>query len=511
MFSSQNEQDNRIYARLSNLPMLEPASAQEAKEMTEAAFEISEALELPVLLRTTTRLSHCRGIVTTGPLTPPVTKGTFEKDSARFVTVPANARVRHGVLLSQGEKARDVACTSPFNTVTGKGTWGIVTSGIAYSYVADALQDLGIGDRVKVLKLGFTHPFPEKLAVEFINSVEKILIVEELEPVLEESLKVTAQTNNLAIPIAGKGPELFSRLFEFDPGLVRQVIAKFFKVDYTPPKPVDIKEDPQPIQLPMRPPNLCPGCPHRNTYYIIKTLLKDMNIEAIFPTDIGCYTLGLLPPLQMADFLICMGSSVSSAAGIARATNKKVIAFVGDSTFFHSGITGLINAVHNQHEFVLVILDNGTTAMTGHQPHPGIDLAPPGWDRPTISIEAMVKACGVKRVTTIDPRQLMESKGKIIDILKSDQLSVIVSRAPCPLYEARMTGRKKETAYRVGIKCEACRHCLENFGCPALYLSDAYYERAHMAVNDDLCIGCGFCDQFCEGISPKKLKVKKSR
>jgi indolepyruvate ferredoxin oxidoreductase alpha subunit len=507
MFSSQNEQDNRIYARLSNLPMLEPASAQEAKEMTEAAFGISEALELPVLLRTTTRVSHCRGIVTTGSLTPPKTSGTFEKESSRFVTVPANARVRHRVLLSQGEKARDMACTSVFNTITGTGRWGIATSGIAHNYVADAIRDLGIQERVKVLKLGFSYPFPEKLAADFIRSVDKILVVEELEPILEDNLKVTAQTNDLTVQISGKDPQLFSRLYEYDPGMVRKVIARFLELDYTRPKPVDIRENPDQVQLPLRPPNLCPGCPHRNTYYIIKTLLKDMQIEAIFPTDIGCYTLGLLPPLEMADFLICMGSSVSSAAGIARATKKKVIAFIGDSTFFHAGITGLINAVHNRHEFVLVILDNGTTAMTGHQPHPGVELAPPGWDRPTISVESIAKACGVNRVTTIDPRHLMESKDKVLDILKSDELAVLVSRAPCPLYDARITGRRKETAYRVGIKCEACKHCLENFGCPALYLSDVYFERPHMVISDDLCIGCGFCNQFCEAIGPKKLKA----
>jgi indolepyruvate ferredoxin oxidoreductase alpha subunit len=511
MFSSQNEQDNRIYARLSNLPMLEPTSAQEAKDMTREAFEISENLELPVILRTTTRLNHCRGIITTGPVEPPKTSGTFEKNTSRFVTIPANARLRHKVLLDQEEKARDMACQSYFNEVTGAGPWGIAASGIASNYAADAIKDLGIEDKVRVLKLGFTYPFPDKLAADFIKSVEKILVVEELEPVLQDNLKVIAQTNGLATPIAGKGPNLFSRLYEYNPAMVREVIARFFGVDYTPSKPVDVKEDPNPVQLPIRPPNLCPGCPHRNTYYIIKTLLNDMNIEAIFPTDIGCYTLGLLPPLEMADFLICMGSSVSSAAGIARATNKKVIAFIGDSTFFHAGITGLINAVHNRHEFVLVILDNGTAAMTGYQPHPGTELAPPGWDRPTIRIESIVQACGVNQVITVDPRQLMESKNKMMEILKSDALSVIVSRAPCPLYEARMTGRKKETGYRVGIKCEACKHCLENFGCPALYLNDEYYKRANMVINDDLCIGCGFCDQFCEAISPKKLKVKETR
>jgi indolepyruvate ferredoxin oxidoreductase alpha subunit len=508
MFSSQNEQDNRYYAKLSSLPMLEPTSAQEAKEMTKAAFEISEALELPVLLRTTTRLSHCRGIVITGPLQAPKTEGTFEKNSARFVTVPANARVRHKVLLDQAETAREMACQSPFNAVHGTGTWGIATSGIAYNYVLDAVKDLGIEEKVRILKLGFSYPFPEKLAADFIRSAEKILVVEELEPFLEDHLKVIAHTNAFATPIEGKGPNLFSRLYEYNPGLVRGVIARFFGLQYSPAKPIDIKEDPNTVELPLRPPNLCPGCPHRNTYYIIRTLLKDMNVEAIFPTDIGCYTLGLLPPLEMADFLICMGSSVGSAGGIARATKKKVISFVGDSTFFHAAIPGLINAVHNGHEFVLVILDNGTTAMTGHQPHPGVELVPEWWDKPTIRIEPIVEACGVTQVTTIDPTQLAESKEKVMKALNLAGLSVIVSRAPCPLYEARMTGRKKEKAYRVGIKCEACRHCLENFGCPALYLSDVYYEKAHMVINDDLCIGCGFCDQFCDAISQKKLKAK---
>jgi indolepyruvate ferredoxin oxidoreductase alpha subunit len=510
MFSSQNEQDSRIYARFSNLPMLEPTSAQEAKDMAKAAFEISEELELPVLLRTTTRLSHYRGIVTMGPLKPPKTMGSFEKDSARFVTVPAHARVRHRVLLDQGEKAREMACESAFNALGGKGQWGIVASGMAFGYVADAVKDLGIEDTVRVLKLGFTHPFPENLATDFIRSVEKVLVVEELEPILEETLKVVAHSNGLSTPIAGKGIAAFSRLYEYDPGMVREGIARFFGVNYTHTKPIDVGEDPAHVQMPIRPPNLCAGCPHRKTYYIIKTLLKDMNIEAIFPTDIGCYTLGLLPPLEMADFLICMGSSVSSAAGIARATDKRVISFVGDSTFFHSGITGLINAVHNRHEFVLVILDNGTTAMTGHQPHPGVEIVPPGWDKPTITVESIVQACGVTQVTTIDPTQLEESKDKVREVLNSDGLSVIVSRAPCPLYEKRMTGRKKERGYRVGIKCEACKHCIENYGCPAMCLSDEYFKRANMVIKDELCIGCGFCDQFCYAISPKKLKPKET-
>ena len=506
MFSSQNEQDNRMYARLSGLPMFEPASVQEAKEMTEAAFRISEALELPVLLRTTTRLSHGRGIVTTGSLMPPKTRGAFEKESSRFVSVPANARVRHRVLLSQGEKARYMACISPYNTVTGKGRWGIATSGIAYNYVADAVKDLGIQARVKVLKLGFTYPFPEKLVVEFIRSVDKILVVEELEPVLEDNLKVTAQTNGLAIPIVGKDPELFSRLYEYDPGMVREVIARFFELRYTPPRPVDIKEDRGAVQLPVRPPNLCAGCPHRATYYAVTSVLRETQTEMVFPTDIGCYILGLLPPLQTADLLICMGSSVTSAAGISKATGKRVIAFIGDSTFFHSGITGLINAVHNRHNFILVILDNGTTAMTGHQPHPGVEITPAGWDKPYISVEAIATACGVEQVSVVNPINLGKTKAAVKKALESNKLSVIIAKAPCPLHEARVRGKKKKRGFVVGPECNTdCTECIDTFGCPALYKNTAPDAKTTMIINEDLCIGCGVCTQFCKKIRPKKV------
>jgi indolepyruvate ferredoxin oxidoreductase alpha subunit len=505
MFSSQNEQDNRIYARLSNLPMLEPASAQEAKEMTKAAFEISEALELPILLRTTTRLSHHRGIVTTGPLVPPATKGAFEKNSARFVTVPANARLRHKILLAQEDKARDMACRSPFNTVTGGGPWGVATSGMAYAYVADAIKDLGMEDRVKILKLGFTYPFPDKLAVDFIQSVEKILVVEELEPVFEHSLKVTAQTNGLTTSIAGKGADLFSRLYEYHPGMVREVIARFFGTAYSPPTPIDVKEDPDPVQLPMRPPNLCAGCPHRATYYAVNSVLKEIHTEAVFPTDIGCYTLGILPPLQTADFLICMGSSVTSAAGISRVTDKKVIAFIGDSTFFHSGVTGLINAVHNKHNFILVILDNGTTAMTGHQPHPGVEITPPGWDKPSVSIEAIVRACGVEQVAVVNPINLAKTKNAVKEALEADELSVIVAKAPCPLYERRMLHKKSKRAFVVGPECNTdCTECVDTFGCPALYRNPDPEAETTMVINENLCIGCGVCIQICKKIRPKK-------
>jgi indolepyruvate ferredoxin oxidoreductase alpha subunit len=390
--------------------------------------------------------------------------------------------------------------------VTGDGPWGIVTSGIVYNYVADAIQDLGIQDRVKVLKLGFSYPFPDELAADFLKSVDKVLVVEELEPVMEEDLKVTAQTLGLSVPIAGKGPELFSRLYEHDPGLVRQVIARHFELEYTSPTPVDIQNDPEPVRLPMRPPNLCAGCPHRAAYYAVNSVLQEMGTDAVFPSDIGCYTLGLLPPLQAADFLICMGSSVTSAAGIARATDKKVIAFIGDSTFFHSGITGLVNAVHNQHNFLLVVLDNGTTAMTGHQPHPGIEITPPGWQKPSISIAGIAEACGVEQVTVVNPINVAKTKTAVREALDSNKLSVIVAKAPCPLYEKRMTGKGKKRGFVVGPECNTdCTECIDTFGCPALYKSPDPDSETTMIINENICIGCGVCIQFCKKIRPKKI------
>ena len=508
LFSSQNEQDNRYYARFSNLPMLEPSSVREAKEMTKEAFLISEQLELPVLLRTTTRLSHARGIVAMGALIPPKTRGEFHKESSRFVTVPSVARTRHKVLLEQAEKAREMSRRSDLNVLTGSGSYGIATSGMAYSYVKDALKDLGIEDRVQLLKLGFSYPLPDTLALAFIQSTQKILVVEELEPLLEEGLQVLAQTHGLTTSIAGKRPDLFSRLYEYHPRLVREVIARYFEIDHTPTVPVNVAEGTEPIPLPIRPPNLCAGCPHRASYYAVNSVLKEMNTEAIFPTDIGCYTLGLLPPLQTADFVICMGSSVSSAAGISKATAKTVIAFIGDSTFFHSGITGLINAVHNKHRFVLIILDNGTTAMTGHQPHPGVELAPKGWDKPTISIEAIVRACGVGNVAVVNPINLGKMKEAVRQAVSSQALSVILAKSPCPLYERRILGTKSKRRFVVGPECNTdCTMCVDTFGCPALYKNTSPGAETTVIIDQQLCIGCGVCIQICNKIRPKKAET----
>jgi indolepyruvate ferredoxin oxidoreductase alpha subunit len=282
------------------------------------------------------------------------------------------------------------------------------------------------------------------------------------------------------------------------PAMVRQVIATFFGVDYTPPTQLELSEVPE---LPARPPNLCAGCSHRATYYAVKKASE--GIDTVHPTDIGCYTLGFLPPLAMGDFLICMGSSVSSSCGFAKATDQKVISFIGDSTFFHSGMTGLANAVYNNHNFTLVILDNGTTAMTGHQPNPGVDMADLGMEGFTpISIEAVVKAMGVRHVTVIKPFKVKKSIAAIREALAFEGVSVVISQEICTLY-AKSLKKLKPRAFQVNDRCKNHRDCLNSIACPAFYL-----DGDKVSIDPDTCVGCAVCAQICpeNAIVPVKSK-----
>ncbi len=441
MHSSQNEQDNRVYARFANLPMLEPRSPQEAKDMTIEAFEISERLELPVILRTTTRTAHVRGAVKFGEpaRSSEGEKGKFEKEPRRWVPVPAVARVRHKVLLERMEQCKEMSEGSSFNTLSGNSTeLAIVSSGVASNYAFDAISELGLTERVRHLDLGFTHPLPRAKVLELLSGQDKVLVVEELEPIIEDEIRVICQEERIEVEIFGKRSGHFSRAYEFSPRMVREAIMEILHLKPTVERHTpDLSWIPE---LPMRPPVLCKGCPHRETYNAVKEALKEIGAEgnAIYPTDIGCYTLGLLPPINMADYLICMGSSVGSSCGFSASTDHKVVSFIGDSTFFHSGISPLVNAVHNGHKFCLVIMDNSTTAMTGHQPNPGITLKPKGFDKPTVSIEAVVRGCGVRHVTKINPYKKKEAVETLKEVLAKDELTVVISEAPCILYAKRV-------------------------------------------------------------------------
>ncbi|MBN1849807.1 MAG: indolepyruvate ferredoxin oxidoreductase subunit alpha [Deltaproteobacteria bacterium] len=487
LFSSQNEQDNRYYARLSGLPMLEPTTTQEMKDMTVAAFDISEELRLPVILRTTTRLNHVRGSVELGSLRPRITKSIFKKDPFHLVTVPAVSRNLHKVLLDKYDRATKMADNGPWNRIIGNGKWGIVANGVSLNYVKDAVSDLGMTDDVSIFALGFSWPMPNAICSKFLQQVDKVLVVEELEPILEHDLKAMAQEMNVTISIKGKGVGGLSRLYEYDPAMVRSAIAEYFEVEYEGALKLDLSSIPE---LPARPPNLCAGCPHRATYYAVK---QAADADTIYPTDIGCYTLGVSAPISMADFGICMGSSVSSSCGFSRATNQKVISFIGDSTFFHSGITGLINAVHNNHQFTLVILDNGTTAMTGHQPHPGVDTAPLGVERTRISIEDVVRGCGVKDIHVVKPFQIKKTIEAAKAAVNFKGVSVIISQEICPLFAKAIGQKGKSRVFHVNPeRCKNHRICINQLACPAMYLKE---ERVFIDKNQ--CNGCSICAQIC--------------
>ncbi|SCY50827.1 indolepyruvate ferredoxin oxidoreductase subunit alpha [Desulfoluna spongiiphila] len=488
MFSSQNEQDNRYYGKLAGLPVLEPSSVAEAKEMTKQAFELSEALGEPVILRTTTRINHSTGVVELGDITERKTKGDFIKDPMRCVTVPAVSRGLHVKLLANLAKAEEIACTSPMNRVDGEGTLGIIVNGVSYSYVKDGLKDLGATDKVKVLRLGFSNPLPKELVLGFIKGCEKVLVVEEGEPFMEEAVKAVAQENGLTLPICGKGEHLFSRLYEFDPKMVRNIMASCFELAPVPSQSVDTSNVPE---IPNRPPNLCAGCSHRATFYAVKQATQGMDV--IFPSDIGCYTLGFMPPLSTGDFVLCMGASTSTSAGFSTVTDKKVISFVGDSTFFHSGIMGLMNAVFNNHNFTLVILDNRITGMTGHQPNPGVDMDEMGFEGyNSIDIEGLVKAAGVKHVSVVRPYNLKKSIAAIKEAVEFEGVSVVIAKEKCTLYAKslkQLTGKK----FQVNPdKCKNHRDCIDTIACPAFTT-----EGGRVRINEEMCAGCAICAQIC--------------
>ena len=487
MFSSQNEQDNRFYGKLSGLPILEPSSVEEAKEMIKYAFDLSENLNEPVIFRTTTRVNHSTGVVTLGGMSPRNLQGDFSKNPLRYVTVPAVSRQLHVRLLENIKKAEEIASSCEYNFTSGNGAWGIICNGVSYGYVSDAVNDLGIQDKVKIMRIGFSHPMPATLLKSFLKDCEKVLVVEEGEPYMEEAVKAFAQEEKLTIPISGKGEGLFSRLYEFNPSQVRKIMAAYFDQPFSEASIPDLSDVPE---IPQRPPNLCAGCSHRATYYAIKKAVEGM--DTIYPTDIGCYTLGFLPPLAMGDFSICMGSSVTTACGFSKATSKKVVAFIGDSTFFHSGITGLVNAVFNNHNFTLVILDNGITAMTGHQPHPGVDMSDlnlSGYGR--VSIEELVRAIGVPHVTVIKPYRVKKSIEAVKEAIAFEGVSVIISQEPCTLY-AKSLKRLKIRSFYVSDKCKNHRNCLNEFACPAFFL-----EGERVKIDPDTCVGCAVCAQIC--------------
>ncbi len=487
MFSSQNEQDNRHYSDLARVPLIEPSNPQEAKDFLIYAFELSEKFRTPVLFRTTTRVSHQRAPVKLGKIAEIKNKGKFQKDPSNLVLLPSTAYRKKMENVKRFEDLKEESETTLINRIESFGDeYGIITSGAAYNSVMDVLKIYNL--KVSVFKLGFPNPLPERKIMEFLKKFKNVFVVEELDPFLETKIRNIAQINGIDVNIHGKLDSTFPMSYEFNPDVVSAGFSKIMGFE------LKTFEKFSEVDLPPRPPVLCPGCPHRATFYAVKLVSKQLRLnDPVFPNDIGCYTLGIQKPYQEADYLLCMGSSVGTGCGFSTVTDQPVISFIGDSTFFHAGIPGLINAVHNKHKLVLVILDNRTTAMTGHQPNPGLPFDGMGDQAPEISIEGIVKSIGVKFVKTVDPYNLRDTIVAIRDAVNFNDTAVIISKRECSLLrDARMRREGYWVSYQINQdKCTKCMNCVRNFSCPAIYVADDGSVR----IDPVLCDGCGVCSQ----------------
>ena len=462
MHSSQNEQDSRHYAVSAKVPMVEPADSQECIDFVKAAYEISEQFDAPVILRTCTRVAHSQSIVETGKRNE-LPLRLYTKDPKKYVMMPANAVGRHVFVEERMQKLAEFAETSGLNRVEmGDPKIGIVTAGICYQYVKEAFP------QASVLKLGMVHPMPVRMIQEFAKQVEMLYVVEELDPVIETHCRVNG------IRVDG-GKNLFGLLGELSQRKVAQALGKEC------PEPVLFGE-----QVPVRPPVLCPGCPHRGLFYVLSKL------KVMVSGDIGCYTLGALPPLGALDTTICMGASISGLHGFNQARGgdsaQKSVAVIGDSTFIHSGITGLIDITYNRGHSTVLVLDNSITGMTGHQQNPTTGLTLKNQPAPQVSIEKICGAAGVKRVRVVDPNELAALEAILKEELTAEEPSVIITRRPCALLKQV----KHNPPLRVDPeRCKSCKMCMK-IGCPAIHMADG-----KAVIDDTLCVGCDLCQRMC--------------
>ncbi len=462
LYSSQNEQDTRCVGRAAMVPVLEPSDSQEAKDFMKYAFDLSEKYDTPVILRTTTRLSHSQGPVTLEERCEPIDI-PYERNVGKFVMMPGNAKLRHLYVEQRLKDMAEDGYDMPVNRVEMNDTKiGFITSGIAYQYVKEACPE------ASVLKLGLVHPLPRRLIEEFAAKVETLYIFEELEPVYEEQIK------SWGIPCIGK--EIFTVQGEYSANMIRKAVLK---------QELEIKAA---AQVPARPPILCPGCPHRSVY----SVLNKLKIHAA--GDIGCYTLGAVAPLSVVDTTVCMGASISTLHGMEKAKGKDYIknwvAVIGDSTFMHTGINSLMNMVYNQGTGTVMILDNSTTGMTGHQDHAATGKTLMGEVVPAISIYEMCKAMGIKNVVEVNAFDTAELEKVIKAEVAKDEVSVIITKSPCVLLKGQKFTKKCRP---IPEKCKKCDMCLRP-GCPALTKN----ADGTVSIDETMCNGCGLCMGLCK-------------
>lgn len=472
MHSSQNEQDNRFYAPHAKIAMVEPSDSQECLDFMKEAYKISEQFDTVVLFRTTTRVSHSKSVVTLGEKESIEVK-PYEKNIKKYIMIPAHARAKHYEVEERLEKLRQYSNNCALNRAEMANTKiGVITSGVSYQYVKEVL-----GENASYLKIGFSYPLPDEMIKEFASKVETLYIVEENDPYIETAVK--------AMGIKCIGKEIIPVCEELNPAIIRKSILNEesnanYETDIMPPS---------------RPPVLCAGCPHRGMFFAVSKL---KNVVAT--GDIGCYTLGMNAPLNVTDTVICMGASISAGIGMQKANmmakreNEKVFAFIGDSTFFHSGITGLINSIYNNSPIVTCILDNRITAMTGHQENPGTGKTLQKKEAPIIDIEKVVLALGVKKenIRTIDPYKLEETEKAVKDAYNSTEPFVIITKQPCALKKDVIKLRANLKCTIDEEKCKKCKACLKT-GCPALKLKDNI-----VSIDENMCNGCSLCKQVCK-------------
>jgi len=462
LYSSQNEQDTRCVARAAIVPVLEPSDSQEAKDFVKFAFDMSEKYDTPVIVRTTTRLAHSQGTVVLEERTE-VEDKVYERNVAKFVMMPGNAKGRHIYVEQRMKALAEDGCDFAINKAEYRDTSiGFITSGIPYQYVREACPN------ASVLKLGMVHPLPKKLIEEFASKVDKLYIVEELEPVMEEQIKSWG--------IEAIGKEIFTIQGEYSANMIRKAVLG---------EEVEIAE---PMQVPARPPILCPGCPHRSVY----SVLNKLKIHAA--GDIGCYTLGAVAPLSVVDTTVCMGASISTLHGMEKAKGKDYIknwvAVIGDSTFMHTGVNSLLNMVYNQGTGTVMILDNSTTGMTGHQDHAATGKTLMGEEVPAINIYHLCKAMGIKNVIEVNAFDTETLEKVVKEETARDEVSVIITKSPCVLLKGNVFPNKCK---EIPEKCKKCGACLRP-GCPALTKT----EDGTIVIDTNMCNGCGLCQSLCK-------------
>ena len=461
LYSSQNEQDTRMVARAAQLPVIEPSDSSEAKEYIKMAFELSEQFDRPIVYRTTTRLAHSQGLVTLEDRKVPEDK-PYVKDIRKTVMMPGNAKLRHVEIEKRNKELAEAANTLPINRVEMNDTKiGVITSGIPYQYVKEALPN------ASVCKLGLVNPLPRKMIEDFASKVDKLYIVEELDPVIEEQVK------SWGIDCVGK--DIFTVQGEYSANMIRErILGETLEID-------------QPAAVPGRPPILCPGCPHRSVYYTLKKL--KMHAAG----DIGCYTLGAVAPLSVVDTTMCMGSSISTLHGMEKAKGKEYIknwvAVIGDSTFLHTGVNSLMNMVYNQATGTVMILDNSTTGMTGHQDHAATGKTLMGDPTYAIDIPGLCRAMGIKNVGEVNAFDIETLEKTIREEVAKDEVSVINTKSPCVL----LSKEKKPLYTAHSDKCKKCGMCMKP-GCPAMTKN----ADGTVYIDDTMCTGCGLCEKLCK-------------